>query len=81
MFTIKKLIFGLKFIYTVNNINNVPPITIGLNFIIIPVVIRVVLNKNKIYGTGLLTPFSDITIITNHDILKIPQIILITLLR
>ena len=48
MFTIKKLIFGLKFIYTVNNINNVPPITIGLNFIIIPVVIRVVLNKNKI---------------------------------
>ena len=41
----------------------------------------IVLNKNKISGTGLLPPFSDITIITNHDILKIPQIILITLLR
>ena len=42
---------------------------------ITPVVIRVVLNKNKISGTGLLIPFSnDITIITNHDKLKIPQI-------
>ena len=38
--------------------------------------------KNKISGTGLLIPFSDdITTITNHDKLKIPQIIFITLFR
>ena len=82
IFTNKKLIVGLKFIYTVNNINKNPPNSIGLNFIINPVINKVVLNKNKISGTGLFTPFkSEIITSKNQDTLKTPQIIFMTLLR
>ncbi len=67
--------------YTVNNINNKPPIRMGLNFIINPVINKAVLNRNKISGTGL-TPFkSEIGTINNQDILNTPQIIFITLAR
>ena len=68
--------------YTVNNINNNPPNTMGLNLIINPVFNKVLLSKNRIYGTGLFFPFkSEIITINNQDTLKTPQIIFRTLSR